>query len=340
MIREFHAQGYGCLVDTRVTLTPLHALIGPNDSGKSTLMRAVTTLCSRFTSRSDAYVDITRFSSGPGGTLELRTDKDLFVRYVRGEVNPSINVGWRDNMVDIVTSPNGSESWRSLLTESNWRVRSVRFDPDQLRAFNPPLAREAPIAFQNNRGLGLASLYDVILGEDAEKYLEIQKRVQTLFPHIARVKLVSAPGGKVFEFELRDGLRLSVEQVSEGLLYYLAYEALQHISPIALLCVEEPENGLHPRRIKEVVDILRRISERGTQVLMATHSPLVMNELDPSEVTILVRPPGEGTRATAMTDTQNFQRRSQVYALGELWVSYADGELESRLTNPSEEPDI
>ena len=66
--------------------------------------------------------------------------------------------------------------------------------------------------------------------------------------------------------------------MSEGLLYYLAFAALPHLEPVSLILIEEPENGLHPARIAEVMRILREIS-KTTQVLIATHSPLVVNEL-------------------------------------------------------------
>jgi predicted ATPase len=45
-LTELHVQGYACLKDVKCTLTPLHAFIGPNDSGKSTLLRAVESLFS------------------------------------------------------------------------------------------------------------------------------------------------------------------------------------------------------------------------------------------------------------------------------------------------------
>jgi hypothetical protein len=65
---------------------------------------------------------------------------------------------------------------------------------------------------------------------------------------------------------------------------------------------------------------------------MATHSPLVINELKPDEVTVVTRPSVEdGTRLTPIRETHNFEKRSSIYALGELWLSYADGELETPL---------
>src|SRR5262245_52148267 len=43
-IQRLTVKNYGCIKDITATLTPLHAFIGPNDGGKSTLLRAVRTL--------------------------------------------------------------------------------------------------------------------------------------------------------------------------------------------------------------------------------------------------------------------------------------------------------
>lgn len=42
-IKSLKVQNFGCIKDLEMKLTPLHAVIGPNDSGKSTLLRAVRT---------------------------------------------------------------------------------------------------------------------------------------------------------------------------------------------------------------------------------------------------------------------------------------------------------
>lgn len=186
--------------------------------------------------------------------------------------------------------------------------------------------------FADENGNGLASVYQAINSRTARAFIAIEESLQRLFPSVAslQVQPVNPTNHSLF-VTLRDGSVLAPEQMSEGMLYYLAFAALQHLSPVAVLCVEEPENGLHPARIKEVVGMLRRISEGGTQVILATHSPLVLNELDPTEVTVVTRPKGGATQVTPMIETANFQQRSRVYALGELWVSYADGEVEAPL---------
>jgi predicted ATPase len=109
-----------------------------------------------------------------------------------------------------------------------------------------------------------------------------------------------------------------------------AIRLLSYLAPTSFLLVEEPENGLHPARIAEVVTSLRAFSETGTQVVLATHSPLVINELTGDEVSVVTRDDA-GMHVTLIKDTPNFEERSKIYALGELWVSYANGKDEAPL---------
>ncbi len=135
--------------------------------------------------------------------------------------------------------------------------------------------------------------------------------------------------GKEIDATLIDGTRVPASQLSEGLLYYLAFAALRCLEPTTLLLVEEPENGLHPSRIVEVVRMLRAVSTT-TQVILATHSPLVINELDGSEVSIITRD-HRGTQARVLRDVPGFDDAMKVYKPGEFWVSYADGAQEAPL---------
>jgi len=58
VITTFHAKNYGCLVDVTAHVTPLHAFIGPNDSGKSTLLHGMRTV---------VQLASGKFGTGPDG---------------------------------------------------------------------------------------------------------------------------------------------------------------------------------------------------------------------------------------------------------------------------------
>jgi predicted ATPase len=263
-------ESYRCIRSVDLHLTPLHALIGPNDSGKSSLLRAIQL-----------------------GHSTLWTSNGAIHR---------------------VISP-------ALL----W------LDPDDLRAPAELFATGQPLWFRNEHGRGLPALYDALFSRDIPAFLAIAKRFIELFPTVQALRMVNPDEGhKTLGLTLTDGTEVGAKAMSKGMLYWLAFSMIEYLNPIGMLLIEEPENGLHPSRIPEVMRILREISKR-TQVIVATHSPLIINELSPEEVTIITRTPEAGTICTPMLETKSFAERSKIYALGELWLSYADGDLEREL---------
>jgi len=88
--------------------------------------------------------------------------------------------------------------------------------------------------------------------------------------------------GKTFiRLGLKDkyGKQFWADELSEGTIYFLALLCIIHQpNPPKLLLLEEPERGIHPRRIKEIIDLIKQLAvEKDIQVIMTTHSPLVVN---------------------------------------------------------------
>jgi predicted ATPase len=237
-------------------------------------------------------------------------------------------------------------NWRPTPKGGLWTIASdivgarlVRFDPDALREASSLLPQSRLIGFVDERGSGLPGVLQAVQGRYYDAFQTINEQVRKLFPTIKYVQVVAITHSQlVVETELTNGTRVPAAQVSEGLLYYLAFASIPYLAPAPILLVEEPENGLHPSRIATVIKMLREFgSKSGTQIILATHSPLVVNELQPEEVTIVTRPSVEtGSVVTPMTKTRNFEKRKSAYSLGELWLAYADGNLESDLVDTSE----
>lgn len=95
----------------------------------------------------------------------------------------------------------------------------------------------------------------------------------------------------------------------------------------ALHLVDNPEKGLHPARIVDKVRALREMAQRQ-QVIIATHSGLVVNELSGEEVTLVTRTLEDGTRAIRLKDVPRFEEAMKTYLPGDYWVCFSDGYLE------------
>jgi hypothetical protein len=227
-----------------------------------------------------------------------------------------------------------ADTLRALVT----RPTMVRFDPDALRTPAAQILAGSAVAFEGETGRGLASVYQAINSRQVDTFVEIRNRVRMLFPHVQDLLVPTVANNQVLlQAKLTDGQVVPAKALSEGLLYFLGFTALQHLDDTKLFLVEEPENGLHPARIAEVMAVLRELS-KTSQILIATHSPLVVNELQGDEVTVVTRDQETGTQGTLLKDVPGFEKAAQVYAPGEFWLSYADGQMEEPLLKGTPRP--
>jgi predicted ATPase len=104
------------------------------------------------------------------------------------------------------------------------------------------------------------------------------------------------------------------------------FAMLNDPTPPQLTCLEEIDHGLHPHALDRVVERLREASAK-TQIVLATHSPALVNRIHLSELIIVERDSNTGgTRVTrpnqALVETL---QNETGYALGELWFSGSIG---------------
>jgi predicted ATPase len=128
-------------------------------------------------------------------------------------------------------------------------------------------------------------------------------------------------GGTVQVFILEKGLSHAVPatRLSDGTLRFLCLLAiLCHPTPPPLLCIEEPELGLHPDVIPVIADLLKLASER-TQLVVTTHSETLVSALseNPESIVVCERDSG-GTHLRRLTKDRLDEWLSR-YSLGELW---------------------
>lgn len=86
-----------------------------------------------------------------------------------------------------------------------------------------------------------------------------------------------------------------------------------------LLGIEEPENELHPQLLAYMAEELIAATETR-QLLVATHSPALLNALEPEQVWILHRGPDGYTQATRTADLPGISAMvAEGSPLGYLW---------------------
>lgn len=136
-------------------------------------------------------------------------------------------------------------------------------------------------------GNNLAQVTKFIYETHPEIFAQILEKMKKRVPGIEEVKSLETPDGRIV-LQFKDGSfkdPFISRFVSDGTIKMFAYLILLNDpTPHPLLCVEEPENYLHPELLPELVEEFREYASKGGQVLVSTHSPELVNALEIKEV--------------------------------------------------------
>lgn len=123
-------------------------------------------------------------------------------------------------------------------------------------------------------------------------------------------------------FFQEQGLRSSVPatRLSDGTLRYLCLLAiLCHPSPPPIVCIEEPELGLHPDVLPNLAKLLKEASNR-CQLIVTTHSEVLVDQFTDSPDAIMVaEKTNEGTKLVRL-EREQLEPWLKEYRLGDLWT--------------------
>lgn len=189
------------------------------------------------------------------------------------------------------------------LTE-NPRVASLRrfIEGWFLSYFIPDQARQVPEAgakeHLSRTGENLPNVVQYLSEEHPQILESILRRVARRIPGLERVESRRTEDGRL-ALRFKDGPFADpflAKFVSDGTIKMFAYLVLlSDPEPPPLLCIEEPENGLHPKLLPILAEELRAHATKA-QVFVSSQSPYFVNALRPEELWIIDR--GEDGFAT------------------------------------------
>lgn len=131
-------------------------------------------------------------------------------------------------------------------------------------------------------GEELAAFLNTLKTLDKTHFRSVEKALQLIIPQVRGIEVDVNEFGEV-ELKLREeNISVPARVLSEGTLRILGLLALGGAKePPALLGFEEPENGVHPRRVQMIADVLKnRVRAGNTQIIVTTHSPLFLDLID------------------------------------------------------------
>lgn len=297
MLKRVSIQNFKSLKEVTLDLQKVNLLIGPNNSGKTNFLKAL------------------EFAGANRGEINYSPPQLAFAKRAINEINvkllwPTDNEqfdyrvyktyydgGTLDRMRGYynVSEPDSVFPERVSIPElSHLSLEVVKIykpDPNKLTQPGPVGTGEEIV---NADASNLVGFLDRMLGNKYRKIVfnRIETDLHTCVPEFDEVTLDDAqPTKELKELYPRNsfkrlgltnsnqGITYWADELSEGTLYFLALLCIiNQPNPPKLLLLEEPEKGIHPRRIHEVIQfILRLVEEKDIQVIMTTHSPVVLD---------------------------------------------------------------
>ena len=162
------------------------------------------------------------------------------------------------------------------------------FEPrERMRAANP--VKE--VRHIGLMGEELAAFLNTMKATDERQFRGVEKALHALMPNIDGIEVEVSDLGEV-ELRLKEGgVAIPARVLSEGTLRMLGLLALTGVDDApALVGFEEPENGVHPRRIQLIAELLKtQETLQQTQYMVTTHSPILPDLLADSSLFVTNR---------------------------------------------------
>ncbi len=329
MLKRVSIQNFKSLKDVTLNLQKVNLLIGPNNSGKTNFLKALEmfTIGGLYSQKIQDLTAISfrheqvpivwefEFLPDPNGymsekygdgnintyhhkqTYEVKANGDMFY------ANSSYD-NWfsnEDGATGVIDVRGGH------MDEFYQYARSRVFRPDPSRLIHNALLSGKSVELAAD-GSNLIEFYFSIFNNYEDNATKIQSDLSKCIPEIIRFRTPPVEGenklGLKF-FDNHNGSYLA-DEVSEGVLYFLILLCIvNQPNPPKLLLLEEPEKGIHPRRIWEVMKFIFQLAEeKDVQIILTTHNEHVVNAFSSMPESVFVFDKDEETGATTVRNLQ------------------------------------
>jgi predicted ATPase len=177
-----------------------------------------------------------------------------------------------------------------------WRFySSFRIANDKIR--KPVPIEQNPVLHEDAGNLSALLFY--LYSEHRGQFDELQLMLRTMIPGFSGLSIKARGRGEVMAFWQERGIdqELSLADVSDGILRLICWTVLCiQPTPPPLMCIDEPDQGVHPRTLPVLAGLFQKASQR-TQILIATHASYFLTQFPISNMAIFRKQQGEAVFA-------------------------------------------
>jgi predicted ATPase len=339
MISKVSIRNFKCLRDVQIELERFTVFVGPNASGKSSILQAMDLLCRSFrdqegsvegelwqaASRGSNNVELAAESGGERYRYRTRSASS------RGQIGQVPGRPWSGEGRGVASDLNSADwkHWTPKQGDQSPLPLSVllRLETSKLIPSNP--TPPDPTVMVRD-GSGLHSALANMALNDPDSWQQLQTDLRRIIPTIRRLRHTKTigpqqPASLLFDTVGADSLPAS--QVSEGTLLVLGLLAALHAPGRPnLVLLDDLDRGLHPKAQKELVALLRGLLETNPdlQLIATTHSPYLLDCTEPNEVRMTVLQDDGATACAPLASHPKFKKWKDEMAPGEMWSLFGE----------------
>lgn len=174
-----------------------------------------------------------------------------------------------------------------------WRFyNAFNFDNEKIRKTVP--TSQYPVLHEDAGNLS-AVLFN-LMTEHSESFEELKSVISLAIPGFKNLNVKARGGpGEVIAFWQEENVdsELSLADLSDGTLRFIAWATLCVMpSPPTLICIDEPDQGVHPRTLPILAGLFSKAVER-TQLILATHSSYFLTQFNLENIAVMKKAKGE-----------------------------------------------
>ncbi len=158
--------------------------------------------------------------------------------------------------------------------------------------------------------------------KDPSRFAQWISHLRTALSDVEDIRSIERPDDKhrYLIIKYRNGLEIPSWLVSDGTLRLLALTLPAYLSGFSgVYLIEEPENGIHPRAVETVFQSLSSVYD--AQILLATHSPIVLATAEPKDVLCFAKTKEGVTDIVRGDEHPNLKNWKHETNLGELFAA-------------------
>ncbi|MDR1193219.1 MAG: AAA family ATPase [Peptococcaceae bacterium] len=314
------------------SLNGLSEYVGQNGGAEFLLhfgSRHTDTISAKFKIKTGAGINEYQVELGTsiGDTLYFKDEKVCFSANRLKEKNKPLPLGGggkesrlhqiREDDAEYNTAHKTIRSIKRLMGEP----RFYQFHNTSKDAYIRKSSQVEDNRYLRSDGGNLSSFLYMLKEDYPDSYKTILEITGRIAPYIESIRLENEYNPRYVKLNWTEAgygdYSFDVGQMSDGTLRAMALiTLLVQPNPPRIICIDEPELGLHPEAIAILGDLLKCASEKS-QIIVSTQSPALVDLFEPEDIIVVNRVQGESR--FERLDPQKYSAWLEEYSLSQMW---------------------